>query len=382
MFSGFKPTTGKSNRHASSHGSHGSSASHHKSHSHRSSNANRSSTTTVAPSGPTLPADTSFLFVVNELQINLEPNTDNHPGGGGPAVTAVPRDQWFNTMPPQQSAAYTSETPGVVFRYTRSSGLVTPAPNYAWYRQTWNQTPGRIVRLDPQTSIINGFPIPYDNPWGSSTQTIFSCSPHLPVIISEADATLGGSFMRRHCPCDRRCDGDGDDDDDDDNNNTACSPWNILHFGSGQETNNNCRGVSFVNAKAAGHTSVVGRDPSWMPSLVPLSYRNSRGGIPDSRGLSGQLPTVIGLMAFHGPPGRASSVFLNGRWAGNRWVGSSHAPRHVPRGGDEPPRGFLVQVCLDNLQGDLPDNEANNLSTEACMANLERLEWRDVLVRD
>ncbi|KAK4226050.1 hypothetical protein QBC38DRAFT_529693 [Podospora fimiseda] len=359
MFGAFKPTGSKSNRHASS-----SFSSHHKSsHSHRHTNPNCSSTSTVTHvSSFFSPASTtSFLFIVNELQINLEPN---RAAGSDPSV---PRDQWTNTMPPQLATAYTSETIGTVFRYT--NGIITPAQNYAWYRPVWNRTPGRIVRLDPNTNTINGYPIPYDNQWGPSTQTIFSCSPHLPIIVSETDATLGTAFMRRYCPCDRHYEGN-------------YIPWNVLHFEPGGE-GSSCPGVSFVNATAAGYTFVMGKDPSWMPSLVPMSYRNSRSGeIPESRGLSGQLPTVIGLMAFQGQPEHVDNVFLNGKWHENRWTGTSHAPRHVPKGGDERPRGFLVQVCLDNLQGNMPDHEENNLPTEVCMANLERLEWRDALVRD
>ncbi|KAK4160622.1 hypothetical protein QBC43DRAFT_219661 [Cladorrhinum sp. PSN259] len=356
-----KPTGSKSSKHGSFHSSSSKSHKHRDHHHHpgRSSSSSVAAATTT-PDGRPLPTETSFLFIVNELQINLEPPSRDEP---------VLRDQWFNTMPPQSSQNYTSETVGTVFRYR--SGIVTPAPNYTWYRpESWG-TPGRIVRIDPATNLVNGYPIPYDNDFGTSTQTIFSCSPHLPVIVSETDATLGTAFMRRFCRCDGRY------------SDSRYTQWNILHFESGGDA---FAGISFVNAKSKGYTSVVGRDPAWMPSLVPATYRNSATGggggapVPDSRGLSGQLPTVIGLMGFHGAVGRVSEVFGSGRWQGNRWNGSGSAPRHVPRGGDDKPRGFLVQVCMDNLRGNLEDNEYNNFSTEACYAKLQELEWRRVLV--
>jgi hypothetical protein len=64
----------------------------------------------------------SFLFVVNELQVDYEPL----PGEGHPLT-----DQWLNPMPPQNPAAYTGELIGTVFRY--QNGVVNPAQGYLWY---------------------------------------------------------------------------------------------------------------------------------------------------------------------------------------------------------------------------------------------------------
>jgi hypothetical protein len=103
---------GKTHKHAPSHGSRRNTTSHPK------------ATKTVRPQRPVaLGAVTySFLFVVNELQVDYEPL----PGQDRPLT-----DQWLNTMPPQQAGAYIGELVGTVFRY--QDGVISPARGYLWY---------------------------------------------------------------------------------------------------------------------------------------------------------------------------------------------------------------------------------------------------------
>lgn len=237
--------------------------------------------------------------MVNELELNLEP----------PSGSSILRDPWLSIVPPQSPEAYTGELVGTVFRYC--SGVVTPAPNYAWYRPHGMNRPGFIARRNQDTGLPDGRPTPYTDDWGSATQTMFSCSPHLPILVTNTDATLGTSFLCRRCPCDLQF-GDG------------YAPWRLLHFEGSTEH----PGVSFVNACGKGSPCVLGRDPSWMPSLVPSTYQNTCAGVPQSRGLAGQLPTVIGLMAFQSRFRRADEVFANRKWHMGQWNGSNKAPSH------------------------------------------------------
>lgn len=67
-------------------------------------------------------ASASFLFVVNELQVDYEP--------ASPQEQPL-TDQWLNTMPPQHASAYVGELVGTVFRYR--DGVVSPAHGYLWW---------------------------------------------------------------------------------------------------------------------------------------------------------------------------------------------------------------------------------------------------------
>ncbi len=75
-----------------------------------------------------------------------------------------------------------------------------------------------------------------------------------------------------------------------------------------------------------------------MPSLVPRVFENTRpeNNTP-SRGLAGELPVVIAMMAFHGRVGEASDVFSRGLWRRNQWLGSGRAPAGC--------KFFLVLSC-------------------------------------
>ena len=103
--------SGKALKHGSSHGGRRSTTGHSKPSKPKS---QKPATTGTGSS--------SFLFVVNELQVDYEPL----PGEAHPLT-----DQWLNPMPPQSQAAYTGELIGTVFRY--QDGVVSPAQGYLWY---------------------------------------------------------------------------------------------------------------------------------------------------------------------------------------------------------------------------------------------------------
>lgn len=245
--------------------------------------------------------------------------------------------------------------------------------------------PGYIVRIGAGGEIT-GYPATY------KTQTVFACSPLLPVIVAEGDASLGYTALRQMCQCGGNGNGNGSlyrgvvEDDDD---NDAYTRWSQLHFERRE-------GVSFVNAISCGATFVAGRDAAWIPSLVPAAYQNNSPSAEPSRGLAGDLPIILALMGFHGQPGRASDVFFDQKWLRGRWRGSSRASayrtltmlplplgsagrtdtRLVPRVGENP-RGLLAQLCADNLVPGMEDSEEFQ---QACLAAIRDLEYSTILV--
>ncbi|KAK0716235.1 hypothetical protein B0H67DRAFT_645877 [Lasiosphaeris hirsuta] len=301
--------------------------------------------------------DVSFLFVVNELSINLEP--PHHES----------MDQWLNFLPPTSPAGYVDEAVGAVFRY--AAGAVARADEYVWHRPHMGQA-GSILRLDGANNV-SGVAVPY------LTRSVFSCSAHLPLIVLDGDASLGSSYLRRPgCQCDG-------------NNNTATTTatgldeelprWNLLHFAAPEAFADTRpeghaaapRGLSLAMAHDTGAPYVLGRNPSWMPSLVPAAFANTRPEhVPQSRGLSGDVAIVIGLMAFHSRPGEASNVFGSGCWRYGRWSPPGNGAPGYPASGDSP-RGFLVHVCLDLVEGEEVPN--TNLDRDWCMQQINWLEW-------
>ncbi|KAK4131239.1 hypothetical protein BT67DRAFT_445006 [Trichocladium antarcticum] len=318
-----------------SHGS-GSNSSTRRNTTKHSKPAKSKSSRAVSPK-PTL---RSFLFVVNELQVDFE----RLPGEERPTI-----DPWLNLLPPQRAGGYTGETVGTVFRY--HNGVIAPAPGYAWHRPAMGQR-GSIVRVN-QAGMVDGLPTHY------KTQTVFACSPLLPMIVTNEDASLGCSVLRQLCSCNRTYD-DG------------CWPWYQLHF-------EHRAGISHVNARAAGAPFVAGKDARWILALIPSCYQNTATAQP-SRGLAGELPIILALIGFHGRPGRVSEEFFPERcqWQLGEWRGSTRASSHLPRAG-ESPRGLVVQVCADNLVHGNADDEGNE---DECKALLEYLEYSTVLVRD
>ncbi len=278
-------------------------------------------------------------------------------------------------MPAVRPQAYDGERVGTVFRYKK--GSVRPAEGYMWFRPEWNEE-GCIVRMNAHEHPDGE--LSYATPY--KTQSIFSCSVHLPVVVADTDASLGYTYMRKGCGC-GSCDGRYDHE------NSLFRPWWTPFFC--HRTVGPDRACSLIGS--AGLPFVAGRSPSWMPSLVPKRYVNSQKRIhmPRSHGLGGDVPLVIGLMALHSQPGQASQIFRDRKWSGNEWHGSSSAParkwamrfrgfaNHQFDAGfltqvtapvaDEDPRGLLVHVALDDL--DHPDGT----SAEMLMSYESRGVW-------
>jgi hypothetical protein len=343
-------------------------SSSHKPHKHRdpgSSKPNGSNSKSGTSSDAT---NISFLFCVNEFDIDFE--------------TAPLTDQWLNYMPPTDPIYYRGEYPGTVFRYR--AGTIAPAPNYVWSRSNMGEE-GRISYVDPTTGFITIALGPY------KTETIFSCSAHLPIITLQSDASLGSSL-----PSGAQYENSEDD----------IYKWTMLHFASSE-------GISLANSRRQGCTCIAGKNASWIPSLVPRVFENTyRHETQRSRGLGGDLPVVIGLMAFHASrTGNASAVFERGWWQRGQWRGPSEAPRgcelfciyiysccywkrefgeltglHIldPEQPYCNPRGFLVQISPDLTSEQLAALEMGHDYMDTVLSNihqaLENLESNGILV--
>lgn len=238
---------------------------------------------------PTAPV--SFLFAVNEFTFTYE---HNHP---------TPRDQWNNILPPATGNGYHSDLQVPVFRYN-TDGVITRAEGYYWGRSAAGQ-PGGIYRYDTFNNLIG-------QATDLAVHSIVSCSesPCLPFLVAEGDPSLSNSCAHSAgCHC-AELSGENE-----------LIRWRLLHFDHNGP-------LSLANAGYFGHSYVAGRKPSWMPALVPKVFENPTGTQVPSQGLAGDVSIVIGLMAFHSPPGNPTQVFEEHRWWQNTWIGPHSRPTH------------------------------------------------------
>lgn len=205
-------------------------------------------------------------------------------------------DYWGNKVPPEAKGGFAAEDESVVMRY--QDGRVTTAPEYRWSREVWRQE-GTIRRAQNSNKIER-----------YKERAIFSSSPFLPIIISKVDPTAHDVGSVPGNNCDYR--------------------WRLLHFRRSEQH----AGVSLVNHESSGAEYVVGRNPSWMPSLVPSVFANTCSRSRDSHGLGGELPILLGLMAFWEHPSiphkeRMAKTFIgdNAHWRDYQWTAETE-----PRG--------------------------------------------------
>lgn len=224
----------------------------------------------------------SFLFVVNKLVFYEGDSCDFN------------RDVWHNTLPPRNCLGYQGEYPSNVMRY--EGGQVTEARGYQWYRHMLH---AEGFCFDPTLSSVPCY----------SRAAVFSCNPHLPVVVIPADpTTLPDQEQTMHAL-------------------HFCHPPPGALRGLSQATTPDGNNMP---AGGGPRKYVAGRSPTWMPALVPQTYANPRGAAaPPSRGLGGELPIVLGLMAFSGAPDQVyvsrSDSGHRGFWRDGVWT-HNHAP--------------------------------------------------------
>lgn len=222
-------------------------------------------------------------------------------------------DGWDNRIPRRDSSGYDGETPGRVMRYR--NGEVTEAFGYGWYRDHFNEPAwpaGYVLMYNPDGS-------PMYTEYGTQAYaavykklSVFSCGPFLPIVVINGDPltadpssreTLARTPLQFHHPSDKE------------GISHAAHPDSHMRDGPGL-----CK-------------YVAGANPSWMPSLVPAAYSNPKNPGP-SNGLAGELPIILGLMAFSEPTRSEEVVnrtFLGdgvhrGKWRDGQWH-RTEAPR-------------------------------------------------------
>ncbi|KAI1865339.1 uncharacterized protein JN550_008387 [Neoarthrinium moseri] len=289
MFSGF----GRSGSHARSSKSHGS---HHEGKTKaRASGKTYSSGRSTSGSKSKERLDVNFLFVVNELNLDLDFPTS--------------ADQWGNPLPPETWDGYVEESQGRVFRY--KNGVVTVEDIYTWHRPG----PGLAGSIGwwSQNTDETGNPIhefqaldPY------STFSVFNCGPFLPCIFGGGDVTVHG-------------------DDE-------FYGWRALHF-------IHEGGVSQASPNGS-HKIVAGRNAGFIDGLLPRAYRNTNTHAPVSQGLGGHIGIVIALMALSQRRGAIDAAFARSHWHNNRWTGQRD-PAAWPTVQHDP-RGVLVYIALES----------------------------------
>ncbi|KAH7318150.1 hypothetical protein B0I35DRAFT_478687 [Stachybotrys elegans] len=279
----------------------------------------------------------SFLFVVNELILNSD--------------IGFERDAWCNALPPRTYAGYQGEIASHVMRY--QDGTVTQACGWTYFRGDQSEVNGGAwgggfiyYALDEEQGY-------YAEQY--SSMCVFSSNPHLPIIISHEDVLASSNSIEFHA----------------------------LQFFHDQASH---RGVSFAVTEESNMMPgggpvkhVAGRNPNWIPSLVPDVY-SSPPNAPRSRGLAGELPIVLALMAFsedriNDTANRTNDIFLGSRtlgparWRNGSWTHSG-APYYPPTVQDDP-RGFFVAVWLD------PHNPGGSTRE-----SLRDFEFNDKIVHD
>ncbi|KAJ4251928.1 hypothetical protein NW762_011228 [Fusarium torreyae] len=278
------------------------------------------------------PISPGFLFIVNKLIIR-EPE----------------RDIYLHHIPPRLPQQYHGEVPSKVMRYR--NGEVSEATDYHWYREI-EMLPapqGQLLRLDDYGNYLRDqtgqcYPAQEYKTFG-----VAACNPLLPIMVIDQDPlvsqTAGWELLR------------------------IFHPPNLSGL-SQVVTNDSPMGVG-----GAPVLHAAGRSPSWMPSLLPETYRMPRRSAPRSEGLGGELPIVLGLMALSAPHdlnnASVDRVFLghDRAWRHGVWNNRDAPKGHPPTASDDP-NGFIVKVFLD------PDNPYSN------EYDLNSLEWERAIVQE
>ncbi|KAF5013438.1 hypothetical protein FDECE_550 [Fusarium decemcellulare] len=281
----------------------------------RSSRHQKSSSSSTRPRGGSTAGQApsvGFLFVVNKLVIDV------------PEV-----DIYNHLIPPTTAHGYKGEVPSVAMRYR--DGEITLAAGYQWYRDTTTvPAQGKLLCSNGNNGWVSD---EAGNFWGAQeykTFAVAACNPLLPIMVVDQDPLA--------------------------NHSTGC--WELLRiFHPPRE--GPLAGVSQVATPESpmGHGGnpvryVAGRSPSWMPSLLPKTYRSPTSSAPPSRGLGGELPIILGLMALSAENDENNTaineVFLGHgrRWRNGEWRGND-SPKGYPDTAQDDPRVFLVKVFYD-----------------------------------
>ncbi|KAK1762186.1 hypothetical protein QBC33DRAFT_289854 [Phialemonium atrogriseum] len=276
-----------------------------------------------------------FLFVVNELR--------THDTGDG-----LERDLWNDVIPFSSPNDYAEEAPGRVFRY-RNGEVTDVGQDYLWIRPGRGQE-GCIWKWDALDQSSQPMDV-------YKTYSVFRCWRFNPIIWTGSDVSVpsterpgapGAQFFSLHF---------------------RSPPGGVSEIWPSAGPNEAVQSPSVSEIWPPAFRYVAGRDPSWMPSLVPQQYSNPFADAPRSQGLRGELPVILGMMAL----AQSQSLFYPPtQWRKRQWHRAPQTGEEdLNPGPDEAPRGVLVQICLDPQGGE-----------GSTAADLHKFEWYTNVVKD
>ncbi|KAI8944116.1 hypothetical protein F4801DRAFT_585758 [Xylaria longipes] len=268
------------------------------------------------------PGSFTFLFVVNGLSVrrDAEPVTD----------------QWGARYPPECALDYEREGQGAVWRYR--DGVIERAHGYDWDR---NYEVHPVTGLMPQgcINLIDRDGVRWPLPEYKKF-SVFNCWGPLPCVYVRGDvlSMLMGPY------------GDGD-----------C--WRVMSFARHDNS-----GITRIS-EAGNSQTVAGRNPSWIPSLVPGMFKSLDRNAHSSEGLSGELGVILGQMALTEVYSKTDKPFESQWWHHRRWRPQKARPELKD---PYDLRGVLVVICLDSYE-----NEHGST-----VERLQSFEQQGVIVRE
>lgn len=215
-------------------------------------------------------------------------------------------DPWYNRVPPTEPRGFAGEIPSYVMRY--HNGQVTAARGYGWWRGEFDGAawpPGIICMVG-----ADGNPVYTDEGQLQYCQrykelAVYSCNPLLPIVVDNGDPLSSTAALDR-------------------------SPLLFFHPPSQTGVSQAVHPDSPMSQGPAPCKYVAGASPSWISSLVPRTYRNPYTAVA-SVGLAGELPIVLGLMAFS-EHSSVTQTFLGDGAAHGRWRGGFWCHNEAPKG--------------------------------------------------
>ncbi|KAF4974113.1 hypothetical protein FZEAL_8951 [Fusarium zealandicum] len=274
----------------------------------------------------------SFLFIVNKLQIR-EPE----------------RDVYGQYIPPTNPHMYEAEVPSKVMRYC-NGGDISDTLGYLWYRDPGTVPNGQLWRSNAAGEwIIDESTGYYVAALEYKTFAVAACNPLLPIMVVKGDPLINPT-----------------------------GGWELLRIFHPRQALAGLSQVVTLESHGMGPGGgpvryVAGRGPSWMPGLLPRTYRSPMTSAPMSCGLGGELPIILGLMALSADKDENNAFAcdeIRRKWQRGLWT-SSESAKGYPETAEDDPRCFLVKVFLD------PENPYGS-TVDA----LHRFEWEGSVVRE
>lgn len=214
---------------------------------------------------------------------------------------------------------YSGEVASNVMRY--SNGEVSEAAGYQWYRAE-QTAPGHLMRTDLEGNwILDSTGSSYLLATEYKSFSIAACNPLLPIMVTDVDPLIQDT-----------------------------GSWDLLRLFHPRDSPGISQVVTLESPMRDGGGQVryaAGRSPSWIPSLLPKTYRSPKANPPASLGLGGELPIILGLMALSAEKDPNSNepvnqLFLERRmWRRNEWRGGE------PRGCEYLSVCFLCSAAND-----------------------------------